>query len=342
MKEFERLSIEEQRRFEDASAWQLRLAESPALEVSDEFQSWLAEPANLNAFRGVNAGWDAAENFAVEPAILDMREAALRRARTASTRRWQPRLLIRRAAAAVFVIGALGSGAVYYFATAPDIYNTAIGERRTVSLSDGSNIALDSDTELEVRYLSNARKVILDRGRARFDVAHDIKRPFSVTAGNETVVAVGTSFDVEKLGTKVLVTLIHGRIVVKEVGAQPDSLQSDSHSVKPHPTVSLNAGQELVASISVRPVIKPANLQVASAWEGGRLVFNGDTLGEAVARVNRYTTQPIQVDPAIASIRIIGAFNAGDVSSFVSAVTSYFPVQATTTADNEILLQQRM
>jgi transmembrane sensor len=112
-------------------------------------------------------------------------------------------------------------------------------------------------------------------------------------------------------------------------------------SEKARPAVSLKAGQELVATADVRPIVKPANLDVANAWEGGRLVFNGDTLGEAVARVNRYTAQPIQVDPAIASIRIIGAFNAGDVSSFVSAVTSYFPVQATTTADNAILLQSR-
>jgi transmembrane sensor len=80
---------------------------------------------------------------------------------------------------------------------------------------------------------------------------------------------------------------------------------------------------------------------VANAWPSGRLIFNGDTLGEAVARENRYTDHPIQVDPSIASIRIVGAFNAGDVSAFVSAVTSYFPVQATTTADNAILLQRR-
>lgn len=336
MKDFGRLPDDEQRRFHEASAWQLRLADDPALEVSEEFQAWIADPENHKAFKGVNTAWNAAEDFAVEPALLDMRQAALRRARMANTQRWRPQTMMKRAAAAAIALAVIGGGAAYYFATAPDRYVTAIGERRTVALSDGSRVALDSDSEVEVRYFKNARTLTLDRGRARFDVAHDIARPFSVTAGNETVVAVGTSFDVEKIGTKVLVTLIHGRIVVKDSNAE-----AASPSEKPRAAVSLKAGQELVATANVRPIVKPANLDVANAWEGGRLVFNGDTLGEAVARVNRYTGQPIQVDPAIASIRIIGAFNAGDVSSFVSAVTSYFPVQATTTADNAILLQPR-
>jgi transmembrane sensor len=324
------------RALEEACAWQLRVSADPSLEVSEEFQYWLCDPANSRAFKGVNAAWIAADEFSVEPQLLYMRQAALWRARVATARRWQPQTAIRRAAAVIVVIGALGAGVASYLYNAPDVYMTGIGERRTVALSDGSNIALDSDTEVEVRYLKNARELTLDRGRARFDVAHDIARPFSVTAGNETVVAVGTSFDVEKIGSKVLVTLIHGRIVVK-IG-QATTLPARGIQ---RPAVSLMAGQELVATADIRPSVKPADLEVAKAWEGGRLVFNGDTLGEAVARVNRYTHQPIEVDASIASIRIIGAFNAGDVSSFVNAVTSYFPVQATTTADNVILLQPR-
>jgi transmembrane sensor len=70
-------------------------------------------------------------------------------------------------------------------------------------------------------------------------------------------------------------------------------------------------------------------------------VFKDVTLAEAVERVNRYTGKPVMVDPSVAAIRISGVFNAGDVGSFVSAVTSYFPVQATTTSDSNILLQRR-
>lgn len=334
MRVFAQLAPEEQGRFEAASAWQLRLSEDPSLEVSPEFRDWLADSANQKAFAGVNMAWKSADDFAAEPAILDMRRAALRRARRASTGRWLPAMVLKRAAAAVLVFSLLGSGAAYYLLTAPAVYATETGERRVVSLPDGSRITLDSDSEVRVRYLPKVRELTLDRGRARFDVAHDITRPFTVTAGSQTVVAVGTCFEVEKIDSKVLVTLIQGRIVVKDA-ASPNA-------AKPPPRpVSLVAGEELIASPAVRRAIKVANLQVATAWQNGRLVFNGDTLAEAVERVNRYTDHPIEVDPAVASIRIIGAFNAGDVSSFVSAVTSYFPIQATTTANDDILLQPR-
>ena len=80
---------------------------------------------------------------------------------------------------------------------------------------------------------------------------------------------------------------------------------------------------------------------MTTAWEAGRLMLNNEPLSEAVERVNRYTNKPILVDPAIANLRVSGAFNAGDVSAFIEAITSYFPVEATTSPDNQIVLQKR-
>jgi transmembrane sensor len=337
MTDYARRPNDEQIRLDEASAWQLALAADPAREMSDEFVAWHSDPLNQVAFSGVNAAWQAAADFAVEPQLLDMRQAALKRARMASTTRWTSAVLVRRAVAALLVIGVLGVAGTYFYLMSPTVYSTAVGERRTVALADGSRIALDSDTRVEVRFARYARNLTLDRGRARFDVAHDVTRPFSVLAGSETVVAVGTTFDVERINDKVLVTLIHGRILVKG----PLNNSSAIAQKRVRPPVSLQAGQELVIANNLAPAIRPANLQIANSWETGRLVFNGDTLADAVARMNRYSDQPIQVDPAIAGIRIVGSFTAGDISTFVSALTSYFPVQANTTADNAILLQPK-
>jgi transmembrane sensor len=337
MTNFEQRPETDRFRYAQASEWQLRIAGNPSLEVSAEFQGWLGDPANERAFEGVSTAWNAAADFAVDPQLLDIRQAALRRARAASLERMSPSKILWRQLAAVFVGAAVIGSGTLYFLTAPTTFNTSTGERHVEVLPDGSQVALDSDTEVRVRYLKNARELELDHGRARFDVAHDISRPFSVTAGTETIIAVGTAFDVEKIGQKVLVTLIRGRIVVKNNQAE----HQDHPTAGIPPALSLRAGQELVASTDAKPTITPANLAAANSWQSGRLVFNGDTLGEAVARENRYTDHPIQVAPSIAAIRIVGAFNAGDISSFVSAITGYFPVQATTTADNVVLLEPR-
>ena len=75
------------------------------------------------------------------------------------------------------------------------------------------------------------------------------------------------------------------------------------------------------------------------AWESGHLVFRDEPLESVVARVNRYTPHPVAIDPVLASRRISGVFNAGDVPSFVSAVSSYLHLQAATTGNGSVLLQ---
>jgi transmembrane sensor len=330
----ENLPPEDQARIDAAVTWRRRLLDNPVLELSTEYLDWISDPANGRVFNAVEAALEAVNEVASAPEMLDLRRAALNHARYGLPRgRFSTHTALKIAAAVVLAVG-IGGGALTYYLRLPGDYTTSVGERRIVALPDGSRIALDSDSEVHVAYSANARAIQLDRGRARFDVAHDVTRPFVVTAGTESVVAVGTSFDVERLGSKVLVTLIQGRVVVK--GAP-----TPVAAVTPTPPVTLTAGEQMVASTDVKPTVAAVNIPSATAWETGRLVFQDESLSEAVAQVNRYTDKPIAVDPSVASIRINGVFNAGDVGSFVSAVTSYFPVQASTDTDNNIVLQRR-
>jgi transmembrane sensor len=152
------------------------------------------------------------------------------------------------------------------------------------------------------------------------------------------VLALGTSFDVERLQSTVLVTLIQGQVVVIKAADLPATTATAEPA---RDSISLKAGERLVASRNRRSAVVPADPQVARAWEAGRLLFRDEPLDDAVARVNRYTIHPIRIDPSIAWIHISGVFNAGDTTSFVSAVTSYFPVEAATIGADGILLQPR-
>jgi transmembrane sensor len=335
MTSFGGLSRETQRRLEIAAEWRVRIHDDPSLQFADDFVNWIADPANSAAYGAVEEGWGSVGDFGTSPELLSMRRTALARAYGAGVRQWFPRSLGR--IAAVLLVAVLaGAGTLFYVATSATVYATEIGERRLVSLPDGSRISLDSNSEVRVDYTDQARSLELTHGRARFDVAHDVTRPFTVTAGAETVVALGTSFNVERLANRVLVTLIKGQVVVKS--ALPLTSPDKSQLAGP---VSLTAGQVLVAARNAKPTVAAANLQAETAWEAGQLVFKNETLAEAVERVNRYTDRPVIVDPSVSTIRITGVFNAGDVTSFVSGVTSYFPVQATTTTEHRIVLQRR-
>lgn len=337
MTTLENQAPERQKRLEEAAGWRLRLKRDPSLEFAADYVAWSADLDNAEALNAVKAGWEAAGEAGQSPELMEMRRQALARIRAAGEKRRGLRAPWLRVAAAIVVVCLLGGGLLQVLLSQPITYVTEIGERRVVPLPDGSHVSMDSDSKILVDYSKTQRALTLNRGRARFDVAHDTDRPFTVTAGTETVVAVGTSFDVEKLGDTVLVTLIQGQVVVKSQQTATTRTLS-----KPKPSVSLTAGQQLVADHDATPAVSSADLQLAAAWEAGHLVFRDEPLDQVVARINRYTGHPVQIDPAVSHIRISGVFNAGDISSFVSALTAYEPVQATTTASGGILLQPRL
>src|SRR3546814_18419265 len=82
----------------------------------------------------------------------------------------------------------------------PQVYATGLGERRVVMLDDDSRLSLDANTRVRVKYSRAGRQLWLEAGRARFEVAKDPLRPFSVAAAGKIVVATGTEFSVELLG----------------------------------------------------------------------------------------------------------------------------------------------
>jgi transmembrane sensor len=328
---------DDQKRLEEAAGWRLRLTRDPSLESSTDYLAWIGDLDNARALRAVDAGWSAAGAVRHAPEVMEMRRQALARVRAAGESRRGTRSPWVRIAAGLVIMVILAGGLTQLLINQPITYVTEIGERRVVPLPDGSHISMDGDSKVLVSYSKTQRALTLSRGRARFDVAHDTERPFTVTAGAETVVAVGTSFDVEKLGDTVLVTLIQGQVVVKNEQA------ATSHTLaKPKSSVSLTAGQQLVADHNEQPAVSSADLQVAAAWEAGHLVFRDEPLDQVVARINRYAGHPVQIDPAVSQIRISGVFNAGDISSFVNALTAYEPVQASTTASGGILLQPKL
>jgi transmembrane sensor len=331
-------------RLEQAVGWRVRLAESPEL-YAEELSSWLArDPRNREAWHSAQASWDFLGEHATSPAVICLRRAALAYAsNTVRSQAFSARL--RRfpawvATAAVIFVAV--SALTAWYLQRPDTYRTALGERRAVTLADGSQITLDSSSEVTVRYSVNARALTLVRGQARFDVTHDVERPFTVTANGRRVVATGTAFDVDLLGSDFLVTLIEGHVVVlpqsKSVGSAERTSATPARS-SDSPPIALDAGQQLVMSSHAAPRVTPVDIDRVMAWERGKIVFNDEPLASVVERMNRYTSGRIDVaDERVAALRISGVFHVGDVRGFVSTLTSYLPVKAEEHQDGSLVM----
>jgi transmembrane sensor len=317
----------------EAAAWWLRLQKDESAGFSAEFQEWIAIPSNDREFEAIALAMETLDEFGTSPVIDEMRQSARNWFDNGGVvRRSYWKVAFALAAALLISIGI----SAYYLRSAGRTmsYQTALGERRAVTLEDGSRVLLDSNSEVDVRYSKVARATVLTRGHARFDVAHDTVRPFSVTATGETVVAVGTSFDVELRGSKVLVTLIQGHVLIKNASDRSTRYEQSAAPIK------LSAGQQVMISADHATAIAPADFSVTQAWEAGHLVFRGERLADAVEQINRYSDRLIIVDPSAASFRVSGMFNVGDTKSFLSAATEFYPIEAVSDVNGTIRLRR--
>jgi transmembrane sensor len=303
---------------DEAMDWRLRHEEGdPSPAEREAFAAWLAQsPRHREAYDGLERFWRATETLdrhAGYAAMLRQTEAAVGRGRT--TRR----ALAASIAAAVVGIGGLG----FYYQVAPkplanQSFRTAVGQQATVTLPDGSQVTLNTDTVLRTRADEDRRLVYLDKGQAYFKVAKDRRHPFVVAAAGRTVTAVGTAFDVRVDHGELKVVLVEGKVRVEAANRPQPGKPSTSMGARKAPMATdMSAGSELVARDDTEWRLAPTDVDQETSWLKGQLVFADAPLGEVVGEMNRYSTRKIEIaDPALATRRVGGNFSPGDVQGF--------------------------
>lgn len=334
---------------DEAAYWfmQVKLS-TPSPETQERFRQWLrASDDHAEAFALAEESWSTVGEMASEPEVMELRSLALRR--SASHR--HPRgFAVSRRSAAVAAVGSVFCAATGLWAFGKlktNTYETGIGERRVITLADNSKVTLDAGTRLQVSYTAEARNIQLQRGQAFFEVAKDTLRPFKVAAGDQTIVALGTAFNVEKMPLQTLVTLLEGRVAVHGISKALD--HGVSKSSAPMPSQQSNAkeqqlspGEQLSVDGQGEAVLRrQVPLTQTVAWTRGQLIFEDEPLSSAITRINRYSqTQVVISDQSISEIRISGIFNTGDTAAFVEALSQYFAVDISMQQNGDIQLKR--
>jgi transmembrane sensor len=317
----------------DAAAWWHAIFEvgHDTAEDRARFDAWLAaNPAHRDAYNAVDLAWEGITAAAADPALLAMREEALGIARRRGS--WGERLA---AVAAMFAVVVFGAVAALQFGLFPSggAFQTEIGERSTVTLSDGSRVTLNTNTRLTPLFDGKVRRVVLERGQAYFEVAKDKVHPFIVEAAGQRVRAVGTAFDVrvEPGAQGMAVTLVEGRVTVEPVAASANAKLA-----------TLEPGDQLVVKAALAPATVRANVDRVTSWREGRLIFDDVSLADAVKEVNRYSRAQIVLgDARLQALRVSGVFDAGRNASFIEGVTGAYRVRVAKRTEDEIVLMLR-
>ena len=163
------------------------------------------------------------------------------------------------------------------------------GERTSVTLADGTVVALNAGSSLVFpeRFTGDDRTVFLT-GEANFDVARDDRTQFTVKTRNVDITALGTKFCVEAYPDDPVTsaTLVEGRV---RVDVTADSCRS--YVLEPDMQLVYDAS-------SMKTEVLEVDAGKVASWEQGYLVFSGADFAAIASAIERKYNVKIYYDAA--------------------------------------------
>lgn len=334
----------------EAAEWVLRLQDQKVTRSERaEYVQWLresqlhvAEMLRVSHVHGELAEfpyWNEIAPLDVSSAaasVLELSSARgppIRESRAVRSLRFWPYIRVLAAGIAI-----LGVALVYFGDFRHRTIDTGPGERRNVTLADGSVVRVSPETTLRVHFTQNERRVTLSRGDALFRVAKDPAKPFLVETHRTRVRAVGTAFGVEYHYDSVIVTVEEGRVAVAQAPTEPSpSPVARTQSIA---EISLDADQQIIVpQAGSMGQVRKVDSRRELAWADGHLVFDHDSVAEVVQQFNRFNRVQIKVlDPQLATRPVSAVFNVSDPEAFVTFLESVANIRVTHPSRNMIVI----
>jgi len=188
-------------------------------------------------------------------------------------------------------------------------FMTATAEIASTPLDDGSVVTLGPKSAIRLDYSPASRNIELLSGMAFFDVAADPERPFQVTSGTTSAVALGTAFDLVMEQGITTISVDHGLVEVRV-----ETLHGDAGQLAAGQWMSLDS-----AGGTVRQGLREAG-QIA-LWRDNFLIVERERVEAIVAQINRWQPGTIVIaDPGLGALEISGVFDLRDPLHAVEAV----------------------
>ncbi|MDP3002158.1 MAG: FecR family protein [Bacteroidales bacterium] len=179
------------------------------------------------------------------------------------------------------------------------------GSKSEIKLPDGTQIMLNAGSTLRYRSDFNLSNRNLDLvGEAYFKVAKNINIPLYVSAGNISIKAVGTEFNVKAYDEEGVIetTLVEGKVEITQSGLNEEDNQyldlipnqkaiyikeSDSFTLEKIKSIDLSIVKP-VKTIYNNILISPkVDVNQVVAWTHGKLIFRGENLDNLCVELQR-------------------------------------------------------
>ncbi|MEM1134112.1 MAG: FecR domain-containing protein [Pseudomonadota bacterium] len=327
---------------QQAHLWRTRIDAGLSDKEEHEFQQWMAaDQRNSAEFAKAEIGWGLLGELALPSAASMQQEhspvptTSIGEMIAGLWDRLGGNVFAGAATVAALIAVAFLSGIPAQFVNPPqdtvEQFATALGQKKLITLADGSRVTLGAASEIQLVMGEDERRVTLVNGNAYFEVEADAARPFYVDSDIGKVMVTGTTFDVQLREDSFSVAVGEGTVDVALAQPGPDNGQN---------LLSLAAGQAVRADrqgFGEITEVFPAEL---AAWRLGRLIYLQTPLSEVAADINRYSKNPVEVRGAARDITISGIFDAANVETMLATIDSQLPVRIERDGENRVIMAE--
>ncbi|MFB3306321.1 FecR domain-containing protein [Pseudomonas sp. AMR01] len=205
---------------------------------------------------------------------------------------------------------------------------TGVGERRQIVLEDGSQLQLNSNSAVDVRFDGHQRLIELLQGEVWVEVAKDPQRPFVVRTDQGTATALGTRYLVKRGDDdSTVVSVIESSVAVKGETGEGFKVAAGQRSRLDH-----GHAQPPQAIGNTDP----------DAWTRGLLKVNDQPLSDVLQTLASYRHGLVRFDPqALKNLRVSGVFKLDDTTAALSALADNLPVSVEYFTDLLVVIKPR-
>lgn len=302
---------------EQALEWLLELQMEPvSAEVMSAWTRWRAEhPDHERAWRRIESVKGRLQPLSM-PVTAEIAQAAL--APPASPQRRQA---VKALATLIFASGLawMADEHLPWRGWAAD-QHTAVGERRTLVLDDGTQIMMNTASAIDIRFDASERRVKLLAGEILVTTARDAQaapRPFLVESRHGTALALGTRYSVRQRDGDTAVSVFDGAVEIhpRDKASRPFLVRTGS-SASYTAQAATDTGQADRATIT---------------WADGFIVARSMRLDDFLVELGRYTPDDLTCDPTLVSVRVSGSFPVDDIGKVLAALSTTLDVRTEVT-----------
>lgn len=194
-------------------------------------------------------------------------------------------------------------------------HRTGPGERRALTLADGSELHLNGDSALDIHLDGNLRRLVLHAGEIHVATARDAaRRPFFVDTPQGRAQALGTRFTVRVDAAGSRVAVYSGAVAIHPRRAG---------GIAP---LVLAAGQQAHFSDNTAGAPSAAG-ETDAAWLRGMLVGDETPLPAFIAELGRLTGRSVSCEPSLVGLKVTGTYPLADPDAVLALLTRALPVR---------------